>query len=246
MASTSSSSPAGNRPSLFNGPSLLTEEDLKVTSPPHQQGRIDQLLQRIDALEKENLSLVLDQGKTPEARTSLPLPDDSDASTGAAPDPAVAAAESRAVNAERQVQAHVTRLTILESELSAASSTSQNLQAVIQTLEQAAATAVEDRARAEAESKQVARDASAKLEEADALVSSLKQAVEAQTKGDSDHSAEVQAKAKEIEILQGKVARLGGDLDRERGELRDEIEALKRAGQVRALPVEIPRCHRRR
>jgi DNA repair exonuclease SbcCD ATPase subunit len=235
MASTSSSSPATNRLSLLNGPSLLTEEDLKVTSP-HQQGRIDQLLQRIDALEKENLSLVLDQGKTPEVKTSIPLPDEGDAVRGVAPDPAVAAAESRAVNAERQVQAHATRLTILESELSAASSTSRNLQASIQALERAAAAAGEDRARAEAEAKQVARDAAAKLEEADALVASLKQAVEAQTKGDSDHSAEVQAKAKEIEILQGKVARLGGDLDRERGELREEIEGLKRAGQV-CLPT---------
>lgn len=236
MASTSSSSPAVGRPSLFNGPSLLTEDDLNVTSP-HQQSRMLELQQRIDELEKENASLLLKQGKSPDLKTSAPLPGDGDISGSAPLDPAVAAAESRAINAERQVQAHVTRLTILESELTAASSTSHELQASIQALERAAAVAGEDRARAEAEAKQVARDAAAKLEEADTLVASLKQAVEAQAKGDNDHSAEVQAKAKEIEILQGKVARLGGDLDREREELRGEMKTLQRAGQVSF------RCH---
>lgn len=178
-----------------------------------QRLQIEQLRIRVEGLEKENLTLLVEGNKSVD------------------PARVESASEARAVAAERQVQATSTRLTILESELTASSQTARTLQSSIEALERAAKEEKDEKSRSEAEAKLVAKDLQAKLEESEALIAGLREAVESKEKGDNQHEAEAGAKKKEIEVLQSRVSRLGNELEQERTELGGQVDALRQAGQ---------------
>ncbi|CED82007.1 Cytoskeleton-associated protein and related proteins [Phaffia rhodozyma] len=210
-----------------------------------QKTRIDQLLIRVDSLEKENLGLLLERQRSPEPSLH-PSNNTSSQSTNKLASPGggvdnaalMASLEARAINAERQVQAHTTRLTILESELSAAAQTARTSQTTIEQFEQTARQMEEDRAREQAEAKAGLKDLQSKLDDTEALVKGLKEAAEVKEEGQTQYGAEVQAKKKEIEILQSKVTRLGGELAQQKSELGAQIDALRRAGQETIMLYE--------
>ena len=191
-----------------------------------QRLRIDQLRIRVDGLEKENLTL-LDGKKSPDPNNAPNTPNNLNHSrmdSGASDAPAVAA--------ERQVQAHTTRLTILESELSASSQTARTLQSSIESLEAAALQTQVERLKEQEDSKKVQKELGEKLEESEKLIVELRESVEAKERGEKEREEEALRRKKEIEGLQSRVERLDEELDQERNELGGQVDALRKAGQV--------------
>ncbi|GJJ06534.1 hypothetical protein Clacol_000726 [Clathrus columnatus] len=87
-----------------------------------------------------------------------------------------------------------------------------------------------ERVRAENEAR--IRELTSKLNDAEALVGNLRAAVEEVREGKKEETeAIVGAKDKEIELLNGKVARLVSEFEEERRELITQIEELRKAGQ---------------
>ncbi|KAL7415417.1 hypothetical protein BDY24DRAFT_382897 [Mrakia frigida] len=192
-----------------------------------QRLRIDQLRIRVDGLEKENLTLLLDGKKSPDPSTpsTNPLNHSRMDSVGSS------SSDARAIAAERQVQAHATRLTILESELAASSQTARTLQTSIETLEQAALRTQEERAKEQEEAKKAQKELGTKLEESERLVVELRGAAEGREKAEREREEEARSRKKEIEGLQKRVERLDEELEQERNELGGQVDALRKAGQ---------------
>lgn len=230
--------------------SAAGEGDLHVATHTDSEfyelvARLESQRMRIEALENENLGLLLDKDVSSPARgppstssiASKPvLPRSpsmldrslsSNASTTVDP-----SAESRAVAAERQVQAHATRLAILESELSASSSTLEHLQSTVSTLEATNASLVTDHEVERAASHAQVRELKTKLEASEALTSDLKEAFEGKERGEGDMEVELMAKKREVEALQAKLARLSSEHENDRSELGGQVEVLRQAGQV--------------
>lgn len=203
----------------------VADEELQT----QQQARINQLRARVEALEQENLGLLLERQKSPE-------PPSTPSATTKTFDPAV---EARAVAAERQVQVHTTRLTILESELSASTQAAKNLQGSLDAAQRSMKQAEDERERERMEAKLAQKDFSARLQESEALVAGLREAVETKEKGEDAGEAETLARKKEIEVLQNRVGRLSTELEQERTELGAQVDALRKAGQVRLNVLEI-------
>ncbi|KAF8591027.1 hypothetical protein K439DRAFT_1657108 [Ramaria rubella] len=87
-----------------------------------------------------------------------------------------------------------------------------------------------DKARLEGEAR--VRELSGKLEDSEALVGSLKAAVEEVREGKKEETeAIIGAKNKEIELLSAKAARAAAELEEERRELGSQIDELRLAGQ---------------
>lgn len=94
--------------------------------------------------------------------------------------------------------------------------------------------------RAKAENEARLNDVQAKLDGSEALVRSLKEAIEA--KEGAEHESDTLLKAKNVEIshLEVRLEKISTELDVERKELGSQIDELRQAGQVRDFESRYP------
>jgi CAP-Gly domain-containing linker protein 1 len=134
---------------------------------------------------------------------------------------------------ERELETSTKKLSELEDKLRGNERTLIERQTRIDSLDRAVADAQEETKRAKAEGESRVKDVQAKLDESEVLVTSLKKVIDDKSEAADENSAQLQAKSAEIEVLQGKVARLSADLESERKELTSQVDDLRQAGQVR-------------
>ncbi|KAG8773074.1 hypothetical protein FRC12_002746 [Ceratobasidium sp. 428] len=134
------------------------------------------------------------------------------------------AAIERAVALEEDKNAALAQVTELEQ---AHEKALEERQEKIDALESASQAA--DKARAELETR--IKDEESKRSDAEALVTSLKEALASKSSVAEEHAAELKAKNDEIALLEARVQRLDTDLQFERRELGQQVEELRQAGQ---------------
>lgn len=136
---------------------------------------------------------------------------------------------------ERELDTVTKKLPELEDKLRGNERTLSERQTKIDSLDRAVSDAQEETKRAKADGESRVKDVQAKLDESEALVTSLKKVIDDKSEAADENNAQLQAKNAEIEVLQGKVARLSSDLESERRELTSQVDDLRQAGQVRTL-----------
>jgi CAP-Gly domain-containing linker protein 1 len=88
-----------------------------------------------------------------------------------------------------------------------------------------------DKARAEGETR--VRDLQSQLDDKDALLSSLKESLALKEGAETETHALIIAKDAEINLLDARVKKAYGELEDDRRELGNQVDALRHAGQVR-------------
>jgi len=136
---------------------------------------------------------------------------------------------------ERELEASTKKLSELEDKLHGNERTLIERQSKIDSLDRAVVDAQEETKRAKSEGESRVKDVQAKLDESEVLVTSLKKVIDDKSEAADENDAQLQAKNAEIDVLQGKVARLSADLESERKELTGQVDDLRQAGQVRIL-----------
>ena len=136
---------------------------------------------------------------------------------------------------ERELETSTKKLSELEDKLHGNERSLIERQSKMDSLDRAVADAQEETKRAKSEGDSRVKDVQAKLDDSEALVTSLKQVIDDKSEAADKNDAQLQAKNAEIEVLQGKVARLSTDLESERKELTSQVDDLRQAGQVRKL-----------
>ncbi|KAG8709992.1 hypothetical protein FRC09_000365, partial [Ceratobasidium sp. 395] len=134
------------------------------------------------------------------------------------------AAIERAVALEEDKNAALAQVTELEQTHEKALKERQEKIDALEGASQAA-----DKARAELETR--IKDEESKRSDAEALVTSLKEALASKSSVAEEHAAELKAKNDEIALLEARVQRLDTDLQFERRELGQQVEELRQAGQ---------------
>jgi len=134
---------------------------------------------------------------------------------------------------ERELDNLSKKLPELEDKLRGNERTLSERQTKVDSLDRAVADSQEETKRAKAEGESRVKDVQAKLDESEALVTSLKKVIDDKSEAADENNAQLQAKNAEIEVLQGKSARLSADLESERKELTSQVDDLRQAGQVR-------------
>ena len=145
---------------------------------------------------------------------------------------------------ERELETSTKKLSELEDKLHGNERTLIERQSKMDSLDRAVADAQEETKRAKSEGESRVKDVQAKLDESEVLVTSLKKVIDDKSEVADRNNAQLQAKDAEIEVLQGKVARLSTDLESERKELTSQVDDLRQAGQVRILKRYCPLCSR--
>jgi CAP-Gly domain-containing linker protein 1 len=145
---------------------------------------------------------------------------------------------------ERELEASTKKLSEIEDKLRGNERTLIERQTKVDGLDRAVVDAQEETKRAKAEGESRVKGVQAKLDESEALVTSLKKVIEDKSEAADENNAQLQAKNAEIEVLQGQVTRLSADLEGERKELTSQVDDLRQAGQVRMLECTIPLCSR--
>ncbi|EIN11336.1 hypothetical protein PUNSTDRAFT_141741 [Punctularia strigosozonata HHB-11173 SS5] len=123
------------------------------------------------------------------------------------------------------------QLAALEALSKAKEASTRELNLKVETLERNLLEAQSDKERATAEAEGRVINLQSKLEEADILVRSLKDAAEAKEGAEVENGAIVRAKDAEITLLQSRVEKITIQLDTERKELGAQIDELRQAGQ---------------
>jgi len=136
---------------------------------------------------------------------------------------------------EREQETLTKKLSEVEDKLRGNERTLIERQTKIDSLDRAVADAQDETKRARSEGESRVKDVQAKLDESEVLVTSLKKVIDDKSEAADENNAQLQAKNAEIEVLQGKVARLSVDLESERKELTSQVDDLRQAGQVRVL-----------
>ena len=141
---------------------------------------------------------------------------------------------------ERELETSTKKLSELEDKLHGHERTLIERQSKMDSLDRAVADAQEETKRAKSEGDSRVKDVQAKLDDSEALVTSLKQVIDDKSEAADKNDAQLQAKNAEIEVLQGKVTRLSADLESERKELTSQVDDLRQAGQVRKKKLMSP------
>lgn len=147
---------------------------------------------------------------------------------------------------ERELETSTKKLSELEDKLHGNERTLIERQSKMDSLDRAVADAHEETRRAKSEGESRVKDVQAKLDESEALVTSLKKVIDDKSEVADRNNAQLQAKDAEIEVLQGKVTRLSADLESDRKELTSQVDDLRQAGQVRILKRYCLLCSRQR
>lgn len=151
------------------------------------------------------------------------------------PTPSVKGDDTLKVQLEEQKAASEARIAELEASLHTSERAGIEKQGKMENLERQIGEVREDVAKAKAEGESRVKEVKIKLEESEALVSSLKGLIDDKASAATENDAILAAKQAEIEVLQGQVTRVTGDLEHDRRELGVHIEELRRAGQVRCV-----------
>ena len=141
---------------------------------------------------------------------------------------------------ERELETSTKKLSELEDKLHGHERTLIERQSKMDSLDRAVADAQEETKRAKSEGDSRVKDVQARLDDSEALVTSLKQVIDDKSEAADKNDAQLQAKNAEIEVLQGKVTRLSADLESERKELTSQVDDLRQAGQVRKKKLMSP------
>ena len=134
---------------------------------------------------------------------------------------------------KERVKAHLSRIAELETQVRFNERAVKERESRLEALERTLKTKEEEVEKSRSEGELRAKELMRKLADAEALVVSLKAAVEEVREGQKEETqAIIGTKEKEIELLNGKVGRLVTELEGERKELGLQIEELRQAGQV--------------
>jgi len=134
---------------------------------------------------------------------------------------------------KERVKAHLSRIAELETQVRFNERAVKERESRLEALERTLKTKEEEVEKSRSEGELRAKELMRKLADAEALVISLKAAVEEVREGQKEETqAIIGTKEKEIELLNGKVGRLVTELEGERKELGLQIEELRQAGQV--------------
>ena len=105
----------------------------------------------------------------------------------------------------------------------------------VESLERANAQTAAELERAKAENDARLKDLQAKLDTNEALVRSLKEAIEAKEGAENESNTLLKAKNAEISLLEARLEKVSTELEVERKELGSQIDELRQAGQVRGF-----------
>lgn len=130
---------------------------------------------------------------------------------------------------------HATRVAELEAAARTAERALTERDATMEALQRTADQAARDVDKARADGEARLRDVQSKLDDRDALIVQLKEAVEAREGEQSESAAVVKAKNTEIALLEARVEKAYAELEEERRELGAQVDELRRAGQVRSI-----------
>lgn len=103
----------------------------------------------------------------------------------------------------------------------------------VESLERSNAQTAAELERGKAENEARLSDVQAKLDSSEALVRSLKEAIEAKEGAEHENNTLLKAKNAEISLLEVRLEKVSTELDVERKELGSQIDELRQAGQVR-------------
>ncbi|OJT13108.1 hypothetical protein TRAPUB_10334 [Trametes pubescens] len=126
---------------------------------------------------------------------------------------------------------HATRVAELEAAARTAERALTERDATMEALQRTADQAARDVDKARADGEARLRDVQSKLDDRDALIVQLKEAVEAREGEQSESAAVVKAKNTEIALLEARVEKAYAELEEERRELGAQVDELRRAGQ---------------
>ncbi|KAG8832268.1 hypothetical protein FRC17_001627 [Serendipita sp. 399] len=203
----------GTSPIPSPSPSQSGRSSIYATPSPEPSfyvGEMQRLQTQIQSLEKENKELKEKVDANAQASTQ-------DSS-------------SKALLEERLVTSQQ-KITDLETSLHTSERSGIEKQGKIESLERLVAEGKEDALKARADGETLTREVKAKLEESEALVNSLKGAIDAKASAATENDAILSAKQAEIEVLQGQITRITNDLEQTRLELGGQIHELRKAGQ---------------
>ncbi|EIW62820.1 uncharacterized protein TRAVEDRAFT_34134 [Trametes versicolor FP-101664 SS1] len=126
---------------------------------------------------------------------------------------------------------HATRVAELEAAARTAERALTERDATVEALQRTADQAARDVDKARADGEARLRDVQSKLDDRDALIVQLKEAVEVREGEQSESAAVVKAKNTEIALLEARVEKAYAELEEERRELGAQVDELRRAGQ---------------
>lgn len=227
--------PFGDLPniSLTNGmspspsPSQSARSSMYATPSPEPSFyvvELERLRTLVQTLEVQNQELQQAASVASEAAVASSTP-------SPAPAPIPQVDESRLQALEEQKSAALQKVAELEALVRTSERSGIEKQSKVETLERLVAETKEDVVKAKAEGEARAKEVKVKLEESEALVSSLKSVIEDKASAASENDAILAAKQAEIEVLQGQVSRITSDLEHDRRELGAHIDELRKAGQ---------------
>lgn len=130
----------------------------------------------------------------------------------------------------------------IENQLRTLERKSTERESKVESLERAALQTTSEIERLRTEHEARVADLQAKLDANELLVKSLKEAIAMKEGAEHDRDALLKAKNDEIALLEGRLAKVSGELDADRKELNAQIDELRQAGQVSHLafkPVRI-------
>ncbi|KAI0743950.1 hypothetical protein C8Q80DRAFT_1220751 [Daedaleopsis nitida] len=169
--------------------------------------KVERLQSRLDAAEDENRRL----------RTKS--------------DGAEREASSRIESLVAERDRHAARVTELETASRSSERILSERDTQIEALQRAAEQATHELEKVRNEGESRLRDAQSKLEDKEALVVQLKEAVEAREGEQSEINSSLKAKNAEIALLEARVQKVSSELEEERRELGAQVDELRRAGQ---------------
>jgi CAP-Gly domain-containing linker protein 1 len=219
--------------SLMSGPSKarhLSPDEQSSDRESERSRSMSWLQGRIDSLEGENRKLRADIVILAEKASVSSNPEDAQL---------LSAARGKNEVLEEEKKRLAARIVELEAQTKIDARALKERQDKIESVERSAQSATDhaDKIRLEGESK--VRDALSKLADSEALVNSLKEAIQMNTSAASENHAVLQAKDAEITLLETRVARATADLEEERRELGGQVDELRRAGQVSQINIKI-------
>ncbi|KAI6033087.1 hypothetical protein F5J12DRAFT_197314 [Pisolithus orientalis] len=143
------------------------------------------------------------------------------------------------ISAEKERDAALSSMAETEKELRSLERRFSEKDSKCEALERSHSQTTAELERVKAESEARMNDLQAKLDTNEALVKSLKEAIQHKEGAEHESDALLKAKNAEITLLQGRLEKVSSELDMERRELGGQIDELRQAGQVNTV---ILRC----
>lgn len=140
---------------------------------------------------------------------------------------------------EKERDSALTNLAEIEKELRVIERKLSEKDSKVVSLERSNVQTAAELERAKAENEARLNDLQAKLDANEALVRSLKEAIEVKEGAEHESDTLLMAKNAEIGLLETRLEKVSAELETERKELGSQIDELRQAGQVRAFEILI-------